>query len=181
MMKRLTKLKELQEYNWLNEFSRDLLNQAITDVCNTFIMFFQGVNNYPKFKSKRKSKLSFANKYNKIKISATYVTLEKISLSARPKKKIKNHIRLAEKGHIPIGEGVECFNPRVYFDGLNWWLSVSVKVEMNKMDLAEEGNEINLGVTDLAITSENKRYANINKIDVVLRLEKIKKITTTIV
>ncbi|KPN89514.1 RNA-guided endonuclease TnpB family protein [Lysinibacillus sp. ZYM-1] len=172
MMKRLTKLKELQEYSWLNEFSRDLLNQAITDACNAFIRFFERINHYPKFKSKRKSKPSFANKYNKIKISATHVTLEKISLSARQNKKIKNRIRLAEKGRIPTGEKIEYYNPRIYFDGLNWWLSVSVKVETNKMDLTEEGIGIDLGVVDLAVTSENKRYANINRTDIVIRLEK---------
>ena len=70
---------------------------------------------HPKFKSRRKH-CKFYQDTAKIKITSTHVKLEK----------------LAEADRIPLG--VSYKQPRISFDGINWWLSVSVEYEnQNKM------------------------------------------------
>lgn len=83
----------------------------------------------PKLKSKRKSKPSFYVDNIKIKCSETHVKLEKIADSTRKNRAKKNWIRLAERNRIPMN--TKYSNPRVTFDGMNWWISVGIEVEEN--------------------------------------------------
>lgn len=75
-------------------------------------------HDFPRFKTKKCSKVAFGNKYNVIKITATHVKLEKIVLSTKRNRQQLNYVRLAEKDRIPYGEGIVYSNPRVSFDGL---------------------------------------------------------------
>ena len=53
-------------------------------------------------------------------------------------------------------------NPRVTFDGLNFWISVPIEVEDNQSSPSNEGIGIDLGIKDLAICSDKSVYKNIN-------------------
>lgn len=66
-------------------------------------------------------------------------------------------------------------NPRVTFDGINFWLSVSIEVEDNTEIPTNDGIGIDLGIKDLAICSDGITYKNINKTKEVKRLEKKKR------
>lgn len=157
--KQLTQLKQTEKYSWLYKYSNNITKQAIKDACDAYKKFFKGSSKFPKFKSKKKSKPSFYNDTFKIKFIQTHVQLEKIG-----------KIKLSEYNRIPQGKYM---NPRVSFDGLNWYLSISVEIEDNiKPILTNESLGIDVGIKDLAILSNGGKHKNINKSKKVKKLEK---------
>ena len=173
LRKEFTQLKKTKEYEWLNQYSNNIPKQAIKDACDSYKKFFKGYSKFPKFKSKKKSRPSFYVDNMKIQFTDTHVKLEKLSSSTKKNKAKLNWIRLAEKGRVPID--CKYSNPRVTFDGINFWISVGVEVE----DILEIPNNngigIDLGIKDLAICSDNNTYKNINKTKEVKRLKKKKR------
>ncbi|MCX7951262.1 MAG: transposase, partial [Clostridiales bacterium] len=174
LRKRLTQLKQTEEYSWLNNYSNNITIQAIKDACIAYKNFFEGRSKFPKFKSKKRSKQSFYQDTDKIIITDTHVKLEKLTTSKKKNKQKLNWIKLAETNRIPIGKSIKYSNPRVTFDGLNWWLSVGVDVQEKEEteDSLTDGIGIDLGVKDLAIVSTGQKFENINKSNKVKKLEK---------
>ena len=170
LRKEFTQLKKTKEYEWLNQYSNNIPKQAIKDACDSYKKFFKGYSKFPKFKSKKKSRPSFYVDNIKIQFTDTHVKLEKISNSTKKNKTKLNWIRLAEKGRIPTG--CKYSNPRVTFDGINFWISVGIEVEDNLEIPTNKGVGIDLGIKDLAICSDNNTYKNINKTKEVKRLKK---------
>ena len=166
-------LKKLPEYDWLNLYSGVISEMAIIDACNAYKNFFKGNADFPKFKSKKKSKPSFYVNSSKIEFTHTHVKLAKLSGSTRKNRRKLNWVKLAEVGRVPIN--CKYSNPRVTFDGINFWVSISIDVEENNEIPTNEGIGIDLGVKDLAITSDGNIYGNINKTKEVKRLEKKKR------
>lgn len=175
LRKEFTQLKKQDEFSWLNFISNNVTKQAIKDACNAYIRFFKGLAEFPKFKSKHKTKPSFYQDTVKIQFTSTHVKLEKIASSIKRNKAKLNWIRLAERNKIPFGEGIKYYNPRITFDGLNWWISVGIESEVNYYSTQESGIGIDLGIKELAITSDNETFVNINKSKEVKRLEKKKR------
>ena len=66
-------------------------------------------------------------------------------------------------------------NPRFTFDGLHWWVSVSIETNDNLDIPTREGAGIDLGLKDLAICSDGNTYKNINKTNKVKKIEKRKR------
>ena len=66
-------------------------------------------------------------------------------------------------------------NPRIKFDGLNWWISVSVNFDTSASLPLNDGIGIDLGVKDLAICSDGNTYKNIHRTQKVKKLEKQKR------
>lgn len=124
--KEFVQLKKLPEYTWLNMFSSYISNMAIIDACTSYKNFFNGNSDFPKFKSKKKSKPSFYVHNCKIKFTSTHVKLIRLSDSKRKNKRKLNWVKLAEVGRVPTD--CKYSNPRVTFDGINFWLSVSIEV-----------------------------------------------------
>ena len=175
LRKEFTKLKQTEEYSWLNNYSNNITKQAIKDACDAYIKFFKGESKYPRFKSRKRSKPSFYVDTDKIQFNGTYVKLEKLTPSRKKNKQKLNWIRLCERERIPYGEGIKYINPRVSFDGLNWWISVGIEYEETKEIPTNEGIGIDLGIEKLAVVSDGSIYKNINKTKEVKRLEKRKK------
>lgn len=205
LRKEFTQLKKQPEYNWLNEISNDVPKQAIKDLVQAYLRYFKlkKKSNYkpytkkqiehskrtnkplteydkqghPKYKKKRDvSKYSFYNDAIKTIVTENHIRLSALEKHGKRKRQnIKNSIKLAERGRIPLN--VKYYNPRISFDGLNWWLSVSVEVPENTTvyKAQTEGIGIDLGVKDLAILSDNTKYKNINKTSKVKKLEKRKR------
>ena len=173
LRKEFTQLKKQEEYSWLNQYSNNIPKQAIKDACDSYKKFFKGQSKFPKFKSKKKSRPSFYVDNVKIKFTETHVKLEKLSESTKRSKAKLNWIRLAEKGRIPIA--CKYSNPRVTFDGVNFWISVGIEIEDNSEIPTNKGIGIDLGIKDLAICSDNNTYKNINKTKEVKRLKKKKR------
>ena len=173
LRKEFTRLKKLDEYSWLNSYSNDITKQAIKDACNSYRKFFKGHSRFPKFKSKKKSRPSFYVDGFKIKFTDSNVKLEKLSTSTKKNKTKLNWVRLAEKGRVPLD--CKYYNPRVTFDGINFWISVGIEVEDNLETPTNDGIGIDLGIKDLAICSNGNKYKNINKTREIKRLKKKKR------
>ena len=157
LRKELTQLKKSREYQWLNNVSAQIPKQAVIDACDAYKRFFKGQSKFPRFKMRRKSKPSFYQRYDKLKFKDNKVVLEKI-------------------GWVFVGFTVEAekySNPRVSYDGLQWWLSAGI--EVGDLTISKETTEsigIDLGIKNLAVVSNSTVYKNINKTDEVRRLKK---------
>ena len=170
LRKEFTQMKKLDDYSWLSKISNNVTKQAIKDACESYKKFFRGQTKYPKFKSKRNTKQSFYQDSVAIKFTDTYVKIEGFAVSKKKNKQKLNWIKLCEKGRIPTN--CKYMNPRFIFDGLHWWVSVSVEVDDNSNSPPSEGIGIDLGLKDLAICSDGNTYKNINK---TLRVKKVEK------
>ncbi len=173
LRKTFTKLKRKDKFKWINDYSNNITKQAIKDACNLYKNFFKGLAKYPKFKSKRKSKPSFYVDTCKIQFTDTHIKLEKIADSTRKNRAKANWIRLAEHNRIPLN--CKYYNPRVTFDGLNWWISVGVEFSENTEKPLNDGIGIDIGIKDFAICSDKNTYKNINKTAKVKKLKKEKR------
>ena len=174
LRKEFTQLKKLDEYKWLNKISNNVTKQAIKDACNSYKRFFKGKSKHPKFKSKKRSEPSFYQDNVTIKFTDTHVKIEGFATSRKKNKQKLNWIKLCEKGRIPTN--CKYMNPRFTYDGLHWWISVSVEVDNNtNSPPISEGIGIDLGLKDLAICSDGNTYKNINKTNKVKKIEKRKR------
>lgn len=173
LRKEFTQLKKTSEYSWLNNISNNVTKQAIKDACDSYNKFFKGYSKFPKFKSKRKSTPSFYQDNCKIKFSDTHIKVEGFSSSKKQNKQKLNWIRLAEHNRIPVD--CKYYNPRITFDGLNWFISVGIEYEERSPVLQNDGVGIDLGIKNLAICSDGNTYKNINKAQTVKKLEKRKR------
>ena len=173
LRKEFTQLKKLSEYEWLNGISNNVPKQAIKDACNTYKRFFKKQCKFPKLKSKRHNKQSFYQDCVKIQFTDTHVKVEGFSMSHKQNKQRLNWIRLCEKGRIPTN--CKYLNPRFTYDGLYWYVSVSIEVDDNDKTSTNDGIGIDLGVKNLAVCSDGSVYKNINKTQRVNKLEKKKR------
>lgn len=157
LRKEITRLKK-SELNWLNEVSNNVAKQSVKDACEAYKKFFKGLSDKPRFKSRKRSKKSFYNDNIKLKVKENkLILIEKVGW-------IKTNEQL------PIG--VKYFNPRISFDNKYWYISVGIEQEKRDEELSGVSLGIDLGVSELAICSDGKRYKNINKTKKVKKLEK---------
>ena len=173
LRKEFTRLRHSDEYAWLLNVSNNVTKQAIKDACSAYKNFFKGLQRYPRFKAKKKSMPKFYQDNIKIQFSNTHVKFEGFSSSRKANKQKLNWVKLAEHGRIPTDAKYR--NPRVSFDGLNWWISVCVEFPDCRDRPNHDGIGIDLGIKDLAICSDGNTYKNINKNQTVKKLEKRKR------
>ncbi len=200
LRKEFTQFKKTEEGKWLNHISNNVSKQAIKDCCVAFGNFFReykktGIQyskkkrehfarigkpltvydrkGHPKFKSKKHSVPKFYQDNIKLKVTDTHVKVEGFASSKKRNKQTLNWIRLAERGRIPSNANYT--NPRIKYDGEHWWLTLGVEEADTRVSLEKEGMGIDLGVKELAVCSNGKRYKNINKTRMVKGLEKKKR------
>ena len=173
LRKEFTQLKKTNDYFWLNNVSNNVTKQAIKDACEAYRNFFRGYTKFPRFKSKKHSVPKFYQDNLKIQFTDTHVKVEGFATSKKKNKQKLNWIRLAEYGRIPID--CKYCNPRIKYDGLNWWITVGVDCKPTNNILKTNGIGIDLGIKDLAICSDGNKYKNINKTEKIKKLEKRKR------
>mgnify|MGYP002507689515 CR=1 FL=1 len=157
LRKEITQLKK-NELNWLSEVSNNVAKQAVKDACDSYKRFFKGLSDKPRFKSRKRSKKSFYNDNEKLKVKdGRLVNIEKVGW-----------IKANEQ--LPIG--VIYSNPRISYDNKYWYLSVGIEQEEVKEELTNVSLGIDLGLKDLAICSDGTVYKNINKTYTVRKIEK---------
>ena len=177
LRKEFTQLKKTDEYAWLNEIDCDVPKQAIKDACEAYRDFFKGYTKFPRFKSKKHSIPKFYQDNVKIKFTDTHVKLMLVAGKGKATSKRNQkfcRVKLAEHRRIPT-ENVKYMNPRIKYDGINWWITVSIEYEDCTTLPSNEGIGIDLGIKDLAICSDGNKYQNINKTQKVKKLEKRKR------
>lgn len=158
--KMLTQYKK--DNTWLNEVSNATLKESIRNLDKAYTNFYKGRANLPKFKSKKRSKLSFYSRYDKIKFyQNNTVNLEKIG-----------RVKYKSSYSINLTQIIKFSNPYVSYNGRCWILTVGVSVDSEMHKLTNEVIGIDLGIKELAICSNGMMFKNINK---DLTIKKLKK------
>ena len=171
LRKRFTQFKQKSENGWLYTISNNVCKQAIKDAVDAYKKFFSKLAQFPRYKSRKRNRPSFYVDTAKIKVTSTHVKLENIAQSKRKTRQTANWFRLAEHERIPVN--AKYFNPRISFDGLNWFLTLGIEVEdVQPEELTKQGIGIDLGVKNLAVCSSGHIYKNINKTGRVRRLKR---------
>jgi len=161
LLKRVRYLKYSEGFEWLLEVPEAVQKQAVKDMLSAYKGFFSSGKGFPKFKSKRRSKLSFYQRTDKIrKIDSSHIKITGI----------KEPVKVAEE----ILDG-GFLNPRVSFDGKYWYLTYSVEIPNDEYKDLQGTIGIDLGVSNLAVCSNGMVFRNINKDIKVLKIEKRKK------
>ena len=171
LRRRFTEYKNEPDNRWLYTISNNVCKQAVKDAVIAYQKFFKGLAEHPKYKSRKRNKPSFYADPVKIKFTGTHVKLENIAKSKKKNRQSANWFRLAEHDRIPTD--AKYSNPRISFDGLNWFLTVGIEFDTPEpMSSTNDGIGIDLGIKDLAICSTGHVYRNINKTSRVRRLKK---------
>lgn len=173
LRKEFTQLKKTEEYGWLNNVSNNVTKQAMKDACDAYKRLFKGLAKFPKFKSRKHATPSFYQDNVKIQFTDTHVKAEGFADSKKKNKQKLNWIKLAEHGRIPTS--CKYMNPRIKYDGLNWYITVGIACEDYTALPSNEGIGIDLGIKDLAICSDEHKYQNVNKAQRTKKLEKRKR------
>ena len=173
LRKEFTQLKKTEKYAWLNKVSNNVTKQAIKDACDAYKRFFKALAKFPRFKSRKHSAPKFYQDPVKIQFTDTHVKVEGFAGSKKKNKQKLNWIRLAEHGRILVN--CKYCNPRIKYDGLNWWITVGIEQGDSAALPLNEGIGIDLGIKDLAVCSDGNKYQNINKTHKIRKLEKRKR------
>ncbi|WP_396276459.1 RNA-guided endonuclease InsQ/TnpB family protein [Haloimpatiens lingqiaonensis] len=154
-------IKKNKDYEWLNEVSAQVTQYAFEDLNSAYDNFFKGLSKHPRFKTKRHSKKSFYVRYDAIKFNHGKVNIEKIG-------------KVKYKTNYSIPNLPKYNNPRCYFDGRYWYLTLGFEHNENQVELNKDLSlGIDLGLMNLAIVNcLEKPIKNINK---SLRVRKLKK------
>ena len=148
-----------KEYEWLNEVSNHSLQLICKDVNNAYQRFFKKISNYPKFKTKKKSKLSYPVRSES---NAFYFKENVVQISKVGKVKYK-----ADYKNLNLEKITKFSNVRISNENDKWILTFSIEYE-NQVQTTEKNGSlgIDLGVGRLAVVSHNGKkleYKNINK------------------
>lgn len=163
MIKLIPSIKK--EFPWLNEVSMSSLQRVCDDLNNSYQRFFKKISNYPKFKSKKTSKLSYPVRCDSFYFENGYVKVEKVG-------KVKYK---ADYKNLNLEELSKFSNVRISNENDKWILTFSIEYE-NQALIEKKGNlGIDLGVGRLAVVSHNGKkleYKNINKSKRVKQLKR---------
>ena len=154
-----------KENQWLNDMADRTLKESILDLSNAFKSFFKGISKYPKYKTKKGNKFKFSTRCDRLTVSKEYVKCEKLG-------KINcgyHRINIDDKN-------IKYANPRISFDGVNYWLSVNVVSDIKKFNKDKtQPIGIDLGVKTLAICSNGNQYKRVNTQRKQKRLKKLQR------
>ena len=160
-------LPKNSEYQWIKEVSSKSVKRSIENAYTAFSRFFKGQSKFPKFKKKGKSdvKMYFVKTDAKAVISCERHRIKIPTLG---------WVRLKEKGYIPTTQtGYVIRSGTVSVRAGRYYVSVLVEIpDTQIVNNNREGVGIDLGLKELAVVSNGKRYKNINKTARIKRLEK---------
>jgi len=146
----LTKLKKQKEYAWLNECGSQSLQMALRDLDCAYSRFFKKQGGYPKFKSKKHTSQSFTSPQN-IKVANNKVYLPKFTKDGI---KVKLHREIPQNSVLK--QATVSRQNNQYF--------VSILIDDNntipKPTKAKSAVGLDMGLTDLIITSDSVKYPN---------------------
>lgn len=175
------------EYKWIKDVSSKAVRNSIDNANIAFMNYFNSlkkpkkklsdkqkkkldkkkrkgiINNFPKYKKKNKNESSMYFVKNNIN--------DCICERHRVKIPTLGWVKIKEKGYIPTNLIIKHGN--ITKKAGRYYLSVVVETQINhEFHEFNEGIGIDLGIKDLAICSNQKTYKNINKTEIVKKLEK---------
>ena len=161
MIKLVSQLKHTADYEWLTDISSKSLSVICSDLDFAYKMFFKKQAKRPSFKSKRKAKMSYPTRPDRMYFDGNKVRLEVIG-------------RVKLKKQSQFDKSQKLINPRICYENNKWILSFGVECENQALELTDKPLGIDLGVKELAVVSfngEQLTYKNINKSRTVKKLK----------
>lgn len=162
LIEHIQQLKSTEEYSWIKNTPEAVTKQAIKDLNKAFLNFYnRGNKGFPRFKSKKKTRPSFYQRTDRIRqIDNRHIKITGIS----------DPVKCS-----PFVMPEKVVNTRVFFDGKYWFLSYSYEIKEIENNSTGEIVGVDLGINNLAITSNGIFYPNINKSEKIRKLIKKKK------
>ena len=143
------------------DISNDALKQMVKDTYNSFVRYFKKLSKYPNRKSYKDKHKSFYVDPYKIGFTDKKVRLEKIANNQKSNRQVLNWVNMAETNRIPLN--VKYYNPRVVYDGNNFYIVVGVEETITNR-IKSDNRVIGIDLNNAEIvTSENIRYNQVTK------------------
>lgn len=143
--------RELKKtYEWLKEVDKFALTNAIYNMDSAYQKFFKEHTGYPKFKSKHDKHKSYTTNFTNGNI-AVDIENGKIKLPKLKEVKTKLHrefhgkIKSATVSQVPSGK---------------YYVSILAETEHEKLPHRNQNIGLDLGIQDLCITSDGRKYEN---------------------
>lgn len=138
------------DYEWLKEVDKFALTNAIYSMDNAYQRFFKFHAGYPKFRSKHSNRRSYTTCITctniKVLFDENKIQLPKLKLvRARLSRPFIGQIKQATVSQTPTGK---------------YFVSVLVETEHNPLPSTDKTIGVDLGIKDLLITSDGKKYDN---------------------
>lgn len=150
--RQLTALKSSDEYSWLYNYSMRIAQEALRDLDSAYQNFFRRVKGgkkpgFPKFKNRKNGIGGFRAK-GSICVTDTHIKLPRIGW-----------LRLKEHGYIPTG-GIHILSATCSERAGRWFVSVQCRREIEVTQAIGEPVGVDLGIKELAVTSDEQRFEN---------------------
>ena len=143
--------RELKKtYEWLKEVDKFALTNAVYNMDRAYQKFFKEHTGYPKFKSKHDNHKSYTTNFTNGNISVDFengiIKLPKLGKTkAKLHRSFAGQIKSATISQAPSGK---------------YYVSVLVETEHEKMPKTTGETGLDLGIKDLCITSDGRKYEN---------------------
>lgn len=152
MSNKLTDLRKMTNYLWLNNVCRGSLEIICRDLSKAFNSFFEKQMHYPCYKTKKSKKFSYPLRANR----TYFINKNMVKIPSIGKIKCRN-IKISNSKLI---------DPRISYIGNKWILSFSIECENQTSILTDKTMGIDLGIKELAVVAignEKIIFHNINK------------------
>lgn len=138
------------EYEWLREVDKFALTNAIYSMDSAYQKFFKEHAGYPKFRSKHDSRKSYTTNFTNGNISVDFdarkIKLPKLKqVRAKLHRKFAGQIKSVTVSQVPSGK---------------YYVSVLVETEHEPLPKVEGKIGLDLGIKDLCVTSDGRKYGN---------------------
>ena len=143
-----------KEYEWLRETDKFALTNAIYNMDSAYQKFFKEHAGYPKFKSKRDNHKSYTTNFTNGNIAVDFlsskVKLPKLKgVRAKLHRNFAGQIKSASVSQVPSGK---------------YYVSILVETEHKEIPHTNKNIGLDLGIKELCITSDGKKYKNLKTI-----------------
>ena len=148
--KELTKMKNLDQYSWLNEVSSQSLQMAIQQLDEAYKKFFRQQGGYPKYKSKHSSTQSCSFPQN-VKLSGNRVYLPKF---------VKNGIKINIHRELPNGSTIK--QATITKKNNKYYIAITFddNIPTSEPVVAKNSIGLDMGINSLIATSKDVKIEN---------------------
>ena len=139
-----------KEYEWLKEVDKFALTNAIYNMDSAYQKFFKEHAGYPRFKSKHDNHKSYTTNFTNGNIAVDFenskVKLPKLKeVKAKLHRNFSGKIKSVTVSQVPSGK---------------YYVSILVEMEHEELEHVKHTIGLDLGIKDLCITSDGKKYEN---------------------
>lgn len=140
----LTELKKDGKHEWLGKAARATLQGACADLASAYDRYFKKISGFPKFKSKKTARPSFAIS---CAVGRTYFLKETQTVNVQTIGKVKFKTNYS----LPYGNKQKLKSPRIFYTpNKKWILTVGIECENQAPELTNNLMGIDLGIKKIS-------------------------------